>query len=118
MGVASNRGAAAIEVTRFFQTTQLFQRLPAVEVSSGIGRVGREDLLKFIYRFFERARIYVFHSQAVAGEGAGGVLLQELLQGVNARGCQVVSIAPVAAKVRRAFSPPRLTIRKNFYGTP
>src|SRR5215469_13866823 len=113
-----NRGATAIELARFFQTTELFQRLPAVEVSGGIARIAGEDRLKFVYGFFERARIDVFHSQAVAGEGAGRVLLQELLQGIDARGCQVVSIAPVAAKVRRAFSPPRLTIRKNFYETP
>ena len=99
--------AAAVPEASVVKAAQLFECLSAVEVSGRVGRVRGDDFFKLGHGVFELAGVLVFHGEAVAGEQAGGVLFEEVLEKVDAREFQVVRITFVSMGAWRArFSNP------------
>ena len=100
MRIRGTLDATAVPQTGIVQAAQLFERLPAVKIGSRITRIRGQHFFEFGHRIFELTRVDVLHRQAVAGQEAGGVLLQQVFQKVDAREFQLVSIALLRSRCR------------------
>ncbi len=92
MSVAGDGDTAAVEIPRFIEFAQLFERLAAMEISGGVIRIGLGNGFKGGDGATEVARFDVFHRQSIAREGARGILLKELFEDFDSGGFQTVRI--------------------------
>lgn len=82
--IAGGGDSAPVKITGLIQTAQLFERLAAMKIGGGIGRVGGEQSFKFADRAVELAGVDELHRQSIADEGVGRILREQLLQNFDA----------------------------------
>ena len=83
MWITRNGDSPAIHIASLIQIAQFFKRLTTVIVGGGIFRIGREKRLELPNGASQVARFDVLHRQAVADEGVGGILGEQLAQDIE-----------------------------------
>ena len=69
-----------VESARFLHVTEFFERLPAMEICGGIGRVGGDQLFELRNGLFQLTGAGVCHGQTVAREAVPRILRQHRSQ--------------------------------------